>query len=472
MPRLRVLFVVSECVPIVKTGGLGDVGGALPAALARRGHDVRVLMPRYRAAKSYPAKRVGEPLALSTGAGERWTAVFEGELPGKVPIYLLEHDVLFDRNGIYGDDRGDFGDNLLRFSLLSQAAVSIGDHRDFHPDVIHVNDWQTSLVPAFLRKRGASTATVLSIHNLGYQGRFPGAEHGATGLSWHELAGAGFEHFGAINLLKGGISSATLVSTVSPRYAGEIQTPEGGAGLDGTLRARGNDVVGILNGIDEAEWDPRRDRHLPAHYGPDDMAGKAICKAELQRELGLPVRDDVPLVGMVTRFAHQKGIDVFAAAVERLLWHDVQFAVLGAGESWAEELFSRLSVSVPTFRARIGIDERMAHRIEAGADLFVMPSRYEPCGLNQMYSQRYGTLPIVRGVGGLLDTVDHDVTGFVFHELSGDNLAGAIQYAADVYRNQRGHFRAMQQAAMQKPLGWDRAASQYEALYRWAMARR
>lgn len=472
MPRLRVLFVVSECVPLVKTGGLGDVAGALPPALAQRGHDVRVVMPRYREAKSFPVERIDVPVGVPMGGGQRWCGLYEGKLRRDVPIYLLEHDVLYDRQGLYGDAHGDFGDNLLRYGLLSRGAFSVAEAVGFRPDIIHFNDWQTCLVPLYAKKLGWDVATVLSIHNLGYQGWFEMEGLGGIGLSREEAWSTGYEHFGPLNLLKGGIVNATMVSTVSPTYAAEIATDAGGMGLSGVLQWRGADTIGVLNGIDEAIWDPRNDPHLPASYGPDDMAGKAICKAELQRELGLPVRPDVPLVGMVTRLAHQKGMDVVAGALDVLLREDMQLVVLGKGERWAEDLLLRLSASTDKVRAKIAISERWAHRIEAGSDLFLMPSRYEPCGLNQMYSQRYGTLPIVRAVGGLVDTVEHDTNGFVFRDLSSAQLAGCVKYALYTMRERPEHFAAMRAAAMRKRMGWDRSAAQYEALYRLAQARR
>jgi len=313
-------------------------------------------------------------------------------------------------------------------------------------------------------------ATVLSIHNRGYQGRYGLDQLPVTGLSDTQAGSA--EHGGDLNMLKVGLLHATMLSTVSPRYAYEIQTPEGGAGLDGVLRDRSDSLVGILNGIDEDAWNPATDVHLVTNFSADDLSGKQASKRMLQREVGLPERADVPLVGLVSRFAEQKGIDVFAAALEHLLPLDLQFVVLGSGEAWAEALFRELSESSEHFRAFIGFNEALAHRIEAGADLFVMPSRYEPCGLNQMYSQRYGTLPVVRAVGGLRDTVEHDVTGFVFEALDGTTLAATVNHAATMMRERPAHFRHMQRAAMAKRMGWDRAASQYEALYRLALAKR
>lgn len=467
MPRLRILFVASECVPLVKTGGLGDVVGALAPVLRARGHDVRVVLPRYRAVKHVPVVRLPNPLGVTIGPNTHWAAVCRAELRHGVPAYLLEHDEFFDRDGLYGDAQGDFGDNALRFAFLSQGALSLCSYVGFQPDVIHVHDWQSALVPLFPHE----AATVLTVHNLGYQGRFALGAADALGVSPQRAAD--LEYFGQVNLLKGGLLNATMLSTVSPRYAAEIQTSAGGAGLDGILRQRSDDLVGIINGIDTDQWDPRSDRHIAVSYGERNFEqGKARCKAALQAELGLPQRPGVPLIGVVSRFAYQKGIDVFAEALAKLIGLDIQFAVLGSGESWAERFFSQLSGDAPNLRARIGFNEGLAHRIEAGADMFLMPSRYEPCGLNQLYSQRYGTLPIVRAVGGLADTVEHGVTGFVFDNLEAEELAAAVAWAADCYSERRSEFVAMQRAAMRKPMGWDRSATQYDALYRLAVRRR
>lgn len=477
MPRLKVLVVASECVPFAKTGGLADVVGALPRALAEHGHDVRVVLPRYRVAKRHPADKLGPSLGVPVAGGTAWAAVWAAHMgTSSAKAYLLDHERLFDRDGLYDDVNGEFGDNLARFAFLSRGALELCRMLDFRPDVIHVHDWQGALVPMYLdtleaRSALADAATVLTLHNMGYQGSFDRNALGDTGLGPGDYA-RDLEKDGRINLLRGGIRRATLVSTVSPRYAIEIQTPTGGAGLDGDLRARDADVLGILNGIDDGVWDPETDRHLPAHFSANDLSRKAECKAALQRELGLPERSRVPLLGVVSRFAHQKGIDILAGALERLLVRDVQLAVLGAGEPWAEELFSRLSRTTDCVRAHVGMNEGLAHRIEAGSDLFLMPSRYEPCGLNQLYSQRYGTLPIVRAVGGLDDTVESGSTGFKFDELSSNALLGAIDWALGTYRHAPAHFRAMQLRAMRLPMGWTHASRQYEALYRLAMARR
>lgn len=478
MPRLNVLFVVSECVPFAKTGGLGDVAGALPIALSARGHDVRVVMPRHRSAMKFQASQLPAPLFVPLGGRDAFCGVWETGLPESAArMYMLEHNEYFDRNGIYNDANGDFGDNLQRFTLLSRGALSLCAYLEFWPDIIHTHDWPTALVPIYLNtterhSRLGSAATVLTIHNLGYQGWFGREEYPITGLPWSEFHGRSLETYGRINLLKGGIYNSTIVSTVSPNYAREIQTQAGGHGLDGALRDRGNDVIGILNGIDDHVWDPATSPHLPAHYSAGDLSGKAICKARLQEEMELPQRADVPVIGIVSRLVHQKGIDIFADALDMILRHDVQVVLLGSGESWAEQLFGNLSRTSDRFRAYIGMNEGLAHRIEAGSDFFVMPSRYEPCGLNQLYSQRYGTLPVVRAVGGLEDTVDHLVTGFKFQDLSPWALANTVELALHIYWNVPEKYREMQLAGMRKPMSWDHASRQYEALYRMAINRR
>jgi starch synthase len=478
MARLKVLFVSSECVPFAKTGGLADVVGALPIALANRGHDVRVVLPRYRATKGFPATRHDVPLAVPLGGGEAWCSVYETPLgTSDARAYLIEHDVLYDRDGLYGDAFGDFGDNLPRFALLSRAALRLCAYLKFFADVVHVHDWQAALVPVYLntlerRGRIGRAASVLTVHNMGYQGRFDKSQLFHTQLGWDLFTYKGIEAHDGINLLKGGIYHATVVTTVSPRYAREIQTPEGGDGLDGVLRDRGADVIGILNGIDEQLWNPKTDVHLPANYTAEDLAGKAVCKATLQSQLGLPQEPSVPLIGVISRFAYQKGIDILAGALDEILSIGAQVVVVGLGERWAEEYFRSLARRLPQFRTYIGLNEPLAHLVEAGSDLFLMPSRYEPCGLNQLYSQRYGTLPVVRAVGGLDDTVENEVTGFKFDALAPSALAEAVARALFMYHERPDHFRMMQYRAMKKPMGWENAAQQYEALYRLAIAKR
>ncbi|MCC7539501.1 MAG: glycogen synthase GlgA [Deltaproteobacteria bacterium] len=475
-----VLFAVSECAPFVKAGGLGDVAGALPVALAALGHDVRVVMPRYDVVPLYGMQMHPAPLAVPLGAGEAWCAVYETRLPGSdVPVYMLDHHGLFGRGYLY-DPPGSYAhDNLARFAFLSRGALQLCKHLGWIPDVVHVHDWPTALVPVLLNtveRAGpfAKTASVLTIHNLAHQSKFPAHDLALTQIPASEMRADSLEDFGGINPLKGGLYHATKITTVSPTYAKEIRTPEGGAGLHQVLDFRGADLIGILNGIDESVWDPRTDPHVAAHFDPDDLSGKALCKAALQRELGLPVRADVPLFGSVGRLSFQKGTDVLLAAIHRILELDIQMALLGSGDPTTERVLDSLSRRGDRFRAYVGFHEGVAHRIEAGADVFVMPSRFEPCGLNQMYSQRYGTLPLVRATGGLEDTVvNYDAvtgegTGFKLHDLTEDALVDTIAWAAATYRDSPDAFRTMQRRAMRQPFGWDRAAAQYADVYRWA----
>jgi starch synthase len=480
---LRVLIVASEATPFGKSGGLADVMGALPPALHRRGVDVRLVMPRYGWIPRDGLVIHDRPLGVPVSPTERWCAVLEGRL-GDVPVYFLEHDVLFDRPALYGPSGEAYPDNCLRFALLSRGALQLCHHLSWWPDVIHANDWQAALVPLYLNTvaRGtplARTASVLTIHNLAYQGWFYREDMINIGFDWPTLYHLGYEAYDAINTLKGGIHNATLITTVSPTYAKEIQTPWYGEGLDGVLRSRAADLFGVLNGIDPAVWDPETDPQIPRNYSALDLSGKHYCKAALQREAHLPPRPDVPLIGMVTRLSGQKGTDVVASALDRILDLDVQLVLLGSGDPWAEELFRAAANHRPDrFHAWITFDERLAHTIEAAADLFLMPSRWEPCGLNQMYSMRYGTLPVVRATGGLYDTGQNldPQTGegdcFKFHDLTPDALVGVIGWAASVYRDQKLLLASMIRRAMAEDYSWDRSAATYEYFYRLATVRR
>lgn len=480
-----VLFAASECAPFAKAGGLGDVIAALPAALRARGHDARIVIPRYDFISLEGLTRHLQPLAVPLGAGEAWCAVYETRLPGTdVPVYLLDHLELFGRGYIYDPPGGFALDNLVRFAFLSRGAIQLCKHLHWTPDVFHVHDWPTALVPIYLNtveRHGplGRSATVLTIHNLAHQPRFPSRDLPATHIPWSEFRADGLEDHGAVNVLKGGIYHATMLTTVSPRYAQEIRTPEGGFGLDHVLRFRGADLVGILNGIDTRVWNPETDPHIPAHYGAEDLSGKFVCKAALQGEMYLAQRPDIPLIGVVSRLTEQKGVDVIAASLGRILDLGVQMVILGSGDRRLEDyLRLRSHHGGDRFRAWIGFNEPLAHRIEAGADLFLMPSRFEPCGLNQMYSQRYGTLPIVRATGGLDDTVENydprtgEGTGFKFWDLYPDALVETVRWAVETYRHRKDHFRAMQVRAMKKDFSWDTAAARYADVYRWALERR
>jgi starch synthase len=480
-----VLFVASECAHFVKAGGLGDVVGALPVALRALGHDVRIVIPRYDVIPVTDLVAHAAPLGVPLGSGNAWSAVFETRLPGSdVPVYLLDHERLFGRGYLYDPPGAAASDNLLRYAYLCRGALQLCKHLEWTPDVFHVHDWPTALLPVYLNtvESGgplAGAATVLTIHNLAHQAKFPAADLPATHVPWTEFRPDSLEDFGGINPLKGGLYHATKLTTVSQRYAEEIRTREGGAGLDGVARFRGADLVGILNGIDEQVWDPGTDPYVEATFTPSDLSGKAACKAALQREMGLAVRPDVPLIGIVSRLSEQKGTDVVLAALSRILDLDTQMVILGSGDRAAESyLLVRSHHGAERFRAWIGFSEALAHRIEAGADFFLMPSRFEPCGLNQMYSQRYGTLPIVRATGGLDDTVENydsatgGGTGFKLWDVNVDSLVDTVRWAVETYRERPQHIRTMQRRAMRKRFGWDLAAGRYSQVYEWAVRAR
>jgi starch synthase len=472
---MDILFVASEVSPYSKTGGLADVAGSLPAALAARGHVVKIVTPRYGgvAPARHGLERVPGRIEVPGGSCAMWVR------PGSPETWFVEHDLFYGfRRGLYGEGGLDYPDNARRFAFLSRVALALPGALGWKPQVVHLNDWQTALAAWFLRgEHGqdpwlAGTRSVFTIHNLAYQGMFPKSAMDDVGLPWSIFhAQGGVEFHDQLNLMKAGLSFADALTTVSPTYAHEILTVEGGYGLDSVLRARAHDLFGILNGIDAREWDPARDPHLPAHFHLGDLRGKARCKAALQREMGLPVKPHVPLVGLVGRLADQKGVDLVVAALPALLALDAQFALVGSGERDWEEAFSWAARTNPErLAARIGFDEGLAHRIEAGADLFLMPSRFEPCGLNQLYSLRYGTPPVVRAVGGLVDTVDdYDGwkrgTGFKFAPLDPGAMVSSLRRALDVWRDVRA-WRGIQERGMAMDFSWERSAERYEALYR------
>jgi starch synthase len=485
MPALKVLFTASEVDPFRKTGGLADVAGALPKALKRRGIDVRVVMPLYQGIRWHELDRLDGTVAVPMWWGTARAAVRLGRLPGsEVPIYFLEYNRYFDRPYLYGPPGDAYPDNLERFSFLSRAALEVSKALGFIPDVLHAHDWQTALGPVYLNtvewaKPLHGAASVFTIHNLAYQGNFDGGAMFITGLGREHYNSSEFEHFGDLNLMKAAIAHSTMLSTVSPTYAREIQTPEFGFGLDGVLAARNGDLRGILNGIDIEEWNPAHDPHLPVPFDARRLAGKAKDKAALQAEVGLPARPDLPLYGVVGRLTPQKGYDVLARALDRLLSWDLQMVLLGSGDQEAERFFAATSEArADRFRATIGFDNGLAHRIEGGSDFFVMPSRFEPCGLNQMYSLRYGTLPIVRATGGLVDTVQsYDEaggggTGFMFQDLTAGALADTIGWSLSTYYHRPKHVTAMRKRAMAQDFSWERAAAEYERLYLDAYQRR
>lgn len=478
---MHVLMVTSEATPYAKSGGLADAVSALSKALRRLGHDVRVVMPRYGSIPVDGLSRQAGELVVEMGGSVERAAVYKGLLPDSdLPVYFVDHPGFFGRDGLYGDKaEPDYPDNPRRFAFLSKAAFRLCDGLRWRPDVFHAHDWPGGFLPAYLRYSEpayASSASLLSIHNLGYQGVYSKDDYPYLGLPWELFHGAGFEYYDSINALKAGIVCADGLSTVSPTYAREIQTPEYGCTLDGLLRQRGADLVGILNGVDAQDWDPAHDRYLPARYSADDLGGKAACKAALQREFGLPEDPDKPLIGMVSRLTDQKGIgELFGptyGCVEGLCRDmDLQFVVQGSGEPWCERAIAELADRLPNFGARVGYSESVAHLIEAGSDFFMMPSRYEPCGLNQMYSLRYGTLPIAHRTGGLADTIsnfDQETgagTGFLFDYLTPRAVYDTAGWAVWAFYNRPGQIEAMRRRAMAIDFSWAVAAREYEALY-------
>ena len=485
MRPLRVLHVASECAPFAKTGGLGDVVGALPIAQRAQGIDARVVMPLYRGIDWDAQERLAATLIVPMGGFVAYGGLRRGRLPrSEVPIYFLQHDAYYDRAGLYGDSRGDFGDNVERFAFLCRGAFAAARAEGFAPDVIHAHDWQGALAPVYIdttewgsEMHGA--ATVLTLHNLGYQGVFAPGDLAVTGLGPGHYNSREFEHFGALNLLKGGLFHADRITAVSPSYAREIQQPAQGAGLDGVIRERAAALSGILNGVDTEVWDPARDPLIAARFHPGDLSGKAACKAAMQREAGLPERPGVPLFGVVTRLTGQKGMDILVSLLPRVLEWDIQIVVLGTGDPALERAFQVASrVRGDKVGAFTRFDDGLAHRIEAGSDFFLMPSRYEPCGMNQMYSLRYGTLPLVHATGGLADTVwNYDErtgagTGFVTTELSPRALHDLMGWAIWAYWNRPHHIDAMRRRGMTQPFGWDRAARAYTDVYLGAYAER
>ncbi len=460
-------MVASEAAPFAKTGGLADVLGSLPPALARLGDEVAVVVPRYR---SVPVSEVAPVLTLPVYVGGRvfQTAIHETMHHG-VRYLFVDCPPLYDRPGIYGEAGGDYPDNHIRFALLNQAAIGVA-RRLFRPDVFHAHDWQAGLLPVYVRENLALDPTfsgvrcVFTIHNLGYPGNFPPGRVAEIGLPRALFHSEGLEFYGQLSFLKAGIVWADAVNTVSPTYAREIQTPEFGFRLDGLLRARAAKLSGILNGVDYEEWSPETDRRLPARYSGADLSGKRVCKAALLKEMGLPVDLERPVLGIVSRFAEQKGMDLVAAVAADPRLETATLVVLGSGDPSLETAFRELAETFPNRVAvRIGYDEGLAHLIEAGSDMFLMPSRYEPCGLNQIYSLRYGTVPVVRATGGLQDTVD-STTGFKFTGLAPADLAAAIASALDAFKD-RPAWTARMRLGMAKDFSWDASAKDYQRLY-------
>jgi starch synthase len=469
-PGPTVLMIGSEALPFSKTGGLADVLGALPQAVARLGWDVTLVVPRYRESS---VGDLVERFEMRVGGMTAEIGIFETAM-GSARALLIDEPSLYDRDHLYSTEIGDYPDNARRFAILVRAALEVTIRRGVRPAVVHAHDWQAGLAPVYLKTLFAthpllgSVASVFTIHNLAYQGLFQPDWLPRLDLPWSLLGVEQLEYWGKISFLKGGINYADVITTVSPQYAREIQTPAFGAGFDGILKRRSVDLVGILNGIDTTQWDPAHDPHLPKPFTAADLSGKVASKTAVLEEFQLPadpVALERPLIGMISRMVDQKGFDLIAAVAGELATLGAAFVVLGTGDPRYQDLWRQLAVEYPDrIAARIGFDERLAHLIEGGADLFLMPSRFEPCGLNQMYSQRYGTPPVAHATGGLIDTIEDGRTGFLFARPETGALIGAVRRATELWRD-RGRWHEMQRRGMQRDFSWSAPARQYAALY-------
>ena len=475
---MKVLFAASEAAPFAKTGGLADVAGSLPPAIAALGHDVRVVIPRYRCVDqaAFNLAHVASFFVPLSSWKERCD-VLEGKTSENITVYFINKDIYFDRPELYRTTHADYADNAERFAFFSRAVLELCRALDFRPEILHCNDWQTGLVPLYLKTLYrsdpvfGSTRSVFTVHNLGYQGLFPQRDLRYTGLGWDVFTPEGLEFWGKLNYLKAGLVYSDIITTVSATYSREIQTPEYGHGLEGVLAKRAADLSGIVNGLDSREWDPAHDRSIAHSFSAARPGGKTHCKDNLRKRLGLPMKD-VPLIGMVTRLAGQKGLDLLTKALPELVSLGVQLIVLGTGEDHYQRVLTGAVSSYPAaMRVLLQYDEALAKSIYAGCDMFLMPSRYEPCGLGQMIALRYGTVPLVRKTGGLADTVeDYNLetgrgTGFAFSEYSPEALTKCVRRAIAVY-NDKKKWRLLMQSGMNQDFSWERSAKEYIKVYR------
>lgn len=483
---LKICMVSSEAGPYVRTGGLGDVLGALPAALAALGHDVRVFVPLYALIDRarHHVSPIGHSFQVPINGSMHPAMLHRArEAHDGAQYFFVENELFFDRGDLYRNPATgkDYEDNDIRFAFFARGVLEAVRHVNWQPDVLHVHDWQASLVPAYLQTAYAgnpffaAAKSVLTIHNLGYQGMFGAERFARLGLPdslMYAVSGA-LEFYGKVNYLKGGIALADKITTVSRRYAQEIcTTDEFGFGLQGVLNHRKKDLHGILNGVDYSLWSPSRDRVIPAKFSISNLSGKRTCRVELLNRAGLPIREQVPLIGMITRLTDQKGVDLVCEAANQLFSRDLQIIVLGVGDDLYHEKLKTLQQTYPDrLKVYLEFNDTLAHWIQAGSDMFLMPSRYEPCGLNQMYALRYGTVPVVRSVGGLADTVDDYVlesgtgTGFVFSDYSAGAMIEAIDRALDLFHRRQRWVKLMK-AGMKRDFSWSQSAKEYSNLYR------
>lgn len=459
---MRVLVVASEMAPFVKTGGLADVMGALPAALASLGDEAAVVLPYYKSVRA-------QKFSIERVADDAWCAAYPGS-GGRV--YFIEHAAYFNRDGLYQDNDRDYSDNLERFAWFCRRALSLTKELSWRPDCIHAHDWQAALVPVYLKTLRAADpfyqgiSTILTVHNLAYQGIFPASQLQKSGLPERLFSVDGLEFFGKINLLKAGIIFSDAVTTVSETYSKEIRTKEFGCGLDGVLRGRSGHVWGILNGLDYAVWNPETDPYIAHHYSPAAIQGKYRDKEALQKLCGFPPRQAIMLAGFVARLVDQKGIDLVLDTLERMVAMPLQAVFLGSGQKQYLRALRKFAHTHPdAVSVHTGMNERLAHMIYAGSDIYLMPSRFEPCGLSQMISMAYGSIPVVHKTGGLADTVTGE-NGFIFEEYSGSDFLGCVSSAWESYRD-TARWRQRIAAAMGARFSWDAAARKYHRLYEY-----
>lgn len=484
---MQILFCASEVSPFAKTGGLADVTGSLPASLQKLGCDVRIFMPLYRGVRngSGSLDLLARDIVVPVGVHDYHVYIWEGRTETGIPIYFLEKDEFFDRSFLYGSPvRGDYEDNSERFIVFSRAVNQLCLALDWYPSIFHLHDWQTGLVAPYFQLNWRYdpnfflSGTVLTIHNIAYQGLFPAGVFSLTQLPASAFSIAGMEFWGQCSFLKAGLVYSDFLTTVSPRYSREIQTPLFGFGLEGLLKERRDSLAGILNGIDTRAWDPETDPLIPANFSSEDLSGKRICKQALCAELGFPPRLDRPLLGMIGRLATQKGFDLLEKILPDLMELPVNFVILGTGDASIEENLKDTAALFPErLKVLFEFDEKLAHLIEAGSDIFLMPSRYEPCGLNQMYSLRYGAIPVVHATGGLDDSVidvDREPasgTGFKFYKYEPQSFLDAVNSAVRMFDNED-KWLEIQRRAMVQDFSWDRSAREYIGIYEKTLAKK
>ena len=471
---MKILFAASEMSPLARTGGLGDVLQAFPAEMQQRGHEVSVVLPFYREIRDNPSLNVtstGVSMSVQVGSKRLDCEVLQAQAENGVQLFFVKRDEYFDRRGIYGTDGKPYEDNAERYIYFSKAVVELARRIKPAPDVIHVHDWQTALIPVFIKDRGLPFKSVLTIHNLAYQGSFWSYDFGLTNLPGEYFSAKGVEFYGALNFLKGGLMFADAITTVSGHYAREIQTPESGCGLDVVLRENAHKLTGIFNGADDREWDPATDKYLPRKFKASSLLGKRTCRNALLKELNLDKAPTGPVFSMVGRLAEQKGFAIFLPLLDRLLADDVRLIIMGEGEtSFERDLLLAEKRHRGRFHFFRGYDERIAHLVNAGSDLMLAPSRFEPCGLTAMYGLKYGAIPVARATGGLhqiiqdYDPSTHQGTGFLFFDYAPEALWDAIGRAKKTFA-QPETWREIMQQGMLANFSWEHAAEEYEKVY-------